>query len=123
VTGRRPREDLCVRSSLSIDVMVVCGMALTHGHERRIGRWPASGHGAPNMSGHVWPTLDHLWNRPDAQTLGRHELLRVWLLAWWLMGARDLTLGGYVRSGLWCVQSSFGHTNRRSSRWDRAISV
>jgi hypothetical protein len=123
VTECRPREDLHVRSSLSIDVMVARGMALTHGHMRRIGCWPASGHRAPNVSGHVWPALDRLWNRLDAQTLGRHELMHVRLLAWWLVGACDLTLGGYVKSGLWCVQSWFGHTNRQSSRWDRAVSV
>jgi hypothetical protein len=60
VTRRRPREDLCVQSSLLIDVVVACGMALTCGHGRRTGRWPAFGHGAPDVSSHVWPALDRL---------------------------------------------------------------
>jgi hypothetical protein len=60
VTRCRPREDLRVRSSLSIDVVVACGMALTRGRGRRTGRWPAFGYGAHDELGHVWLALDCL---------------------------------------------------------------
>jgi hypothetical protein len=56
-------------------------VALTRGRRRRTGRWPASGHGAPDASGHVWATLDRLWNRPNAGLLRAPALLVVGLVS------------------------------------------